>query len=132
MKLNEPKVKIVCRGVNPVVDFTFSDNFCPCCGTNCQKVKIEKFTKDGLLFTYYGRQAVTKCPSCGATFQKEVYDSKELISIFEVIFFFSVAILLLSILGIVVFSILQISAGVTISVIMVIISFIICGAAASN
>lgn len=132
MKLNEPKVEIVRRGVNPVVDFTFSDNFCPCCGTNCQKVKIEKFTKDGLLFTYYGRQATIKCPSCETTFQKEVCDSKVLTSVSDAIFFFSVIILLLSVLGIVVFSILQNITWVTISVIIVIISFVICGCAASD
>ncbi len=132
MKLNEPKVEIVRRGINPEVDFTFSDNFCPCCGTNCQKVQVKRFAKDGFLFTYYGREATIKCPSCETVFQKEICDSKELTSISDTIFFFSVVILLLSVLGIVVFSILQILTGVTISVIIVIISFIVCGSAASD
>lgn len=132
MKLNEPKVEIISRGTDASVDFTFSDNFCPCCGINCQKVKIEKFTKDGLLFTYYGRKATIKCPSCETVFQKEVCDNKKLTSVSDTIFLFSVIILLLSILGIVVFSILQNLTGVTISVIIVIISFIVCGAAASD
>lgn len=51
MKLNDPKVEIISRGVDPSVNFIFSDNFCPCCGTNCQEAYIEKFTEKKL-FTY--------------------------------------------------------------------------------
>lgn len=133
MKLNEPKVEIIGRGTDPSVDFTFSDNFCPCCGTNRQKVKIEKFTKDGLLFTYYGRQATIKCPSCGTTFQKEIYDSKELTSVSDTIFLFSVIILILSILSLILFAVFHIKTGVAVSLIFLFISFIIiCGWAASG
>lgn len=132
MKLNEPKVEIVSRGVDPSVDFTFSDNFCPCCGTNCQKVQIKKFTGEGLLFTYYGRQAIIKCPSCGTTFQKEIYDSKELTSVSDTIFLFFVIILILSTLSLVLFAVFHITAGVIVSLIILIISFIICGWAATG
>lgn len=132
MKLNEPKVEIISRGTDPSVDFTFSDNFCPCCGTNCQKVKIEKFTKDGLLFTYCGRKVTIKCPSCGAVFQKEVCDNKKLTSVSDTIFLFSVIILVLSILSLVVFSVFHITVGTAISLVVVIIAFIVCGAAVSD
>ena len=132
MKLNEPKVEIISRGTDPSVDFTFSDNFCPCCGKNCQKVQIKKFTGQGLLFTYYGRKVIIKCPSCGTTFQKEIYDSKELTSISDTLFIFLVIILMLSILSLVLFAVFHITTGVIVSLIILIISFVICGWAASS
>lgn len=132
MKLNEPKIEIVRRGVNPTVDFTFSDNFCPCCGTNCQKVKVERFTKDGLLFIYYGRKATIKCPSCETVFQKEICDNKKLTSVSDTIFLFSVIVLILSILSLIIFSALNITIGTAVSLIVIIISFIVRGSAASD
>lgn len=132
MKLNEPKVEIISRGVDPSVDFIFSDNFCPCCGTNCQEVHIEKFTKEELLFTYYGRQAIINCPSCGTTFQKEVYDSKELESVSDILYLFSVIIIILSILGFILFCFFNIATGYVICLIILIISLVVCGWAASD
>lgn len=132
MKLNEPKVEIISRGTDPSVDFTFSDNFCPCCGTNCQKVSIQKFSKGGLLFTYHGRKTTIKCPSCGTVFQKEVCDNKELTSVSDTIFLFSVIILMLSILSLIIFSVLHITVGTAISLVIVIISFIVYWSAASD
>ena len=132
MKLNEPKVEIISRGVDPSVDFTFSDNFCPCCGTNCQKVQIKRFTKDGLLFTYYGRKATIKCPSCGTVFQKEICDNKELTSVSDTIFLYSAIILALSALSFIFFCFFDITIGYVISLVIVIISFVVCGLAASD
>lgn len=132
MKLNEPKVEIISRGVDPSVDFVFSDNFCPCCGTNCQEVQIKTFTGKGLLFTYYGRQAIINCPSCGTVFQKEVCDDKGLTSISDTVYFLSLIILILSILGFIAFSIFNIATGTAISLVILIISFIVCGWAASG
>ena len=129
MKLNEPKVEIISRGTDPSVDFIFSDNFCPCCGTNCQKVSIQKFSKGGLLFTYHGRQATIKCPSCGTVFKKEICDNKKLTSVSDTIFLFSVIILMLSILSLIVFSVFHITVGTAISLVVVIIAFIVCGSA---
>ena len=132
MKLNEPKVEIISRGADSSVDFTFSDNFCPCCGTNCQKVQVKKFTEEGLLFTYHGRQATIKCPSCRTVFQKEIFDNKELTSVSDTIFLFSVIILILSILSLVIFSVLQIPVGTAVSLVILIFSFIVGGSAVSN
>lgn len=132
MKLNDPKVEIISLGTDPLVDFTFLDNFCPCCGENCQKVKIESFTKKGLLYTYYGRQAIIRCSSCGTTFQKEVYDNKELTDISDTVFYFSLIILILSALSFLLFCFFDIPVGYVISLIIVIISFIAYGTAASN
>ena len=132
MKLNEPKVEIVRRGVNPTVDFTFSDNFCPCCGTNCQKIQVERFTREGFLFTYYGRKATIKCPSCETVFQKEICDNKGLTNLSDAVFLFSMIILMLSVLSLIIFSSLNITIGTGISLVIVIISFAVCGAAASD
>ena len=132
MKLNEPKVEIISKGVDPSVDFVFSDNFCPCCGTNCQKVEIKKFAEDGLLFAYYGRRTIIKCPSCGTVFQKEICDSKELTDISDAIFYFSLIILILSSLSFILFCFFDITIGYVISLAIVIISFIVCGSAVSN
>lgn len=132
MKLNEPKVEIVRRGINPVTDFTFSDNFCPCCGTNCQKVQVERFAKDGFLFTYYGRKATIKCPSCETVFQKEICDNKELTNFSDAVFLFSMIILILSILSLIIFSSLNIPIGTGISLVILLIAFAVCGAAASD
>jgi len=132
MKLNEPKVEIISKGVDPSVDFVFSDNFCPCCGTNCQEVLVKSFSKKGFLFTYHMRLAIINCFSCGTVFQKEICDSKELTDISDSLFFFSLIILALSLLSFVFFCFFNITIGYVISLAIVIISFIICGSAAQD
>ena len=132
MKFNEPKVKIISRGVDQTVDFVFSDNFCPCCGTNYQEALVKSFSKKGLLFTYHMRQAIINCSSCGTVFQKEVCDSKELTDISDTVFFFSLVVIILSALSFLFFCFFDILIGYVISLIILLISFAVCGMAASD
>lgn len=130
MKFNNSKVKVVSRGINPSIDFTLSDSYCPHCGAICRKAQFEKFTKEGIFYIRHGRRATYECSSCGTIFRREICDSKKLTNDSATIFYYSAIILALSALSFIFFCFFNITIGYVISLIILIISLIVFGVAA--